>query len=79
VQRFVRFGASPRAAQALLRTARVRALTQGRAHVAFADIRHFAREVLQHRVLLNYDGQAEGIKTPALVEAVVAAVREDER
>jgi MoxR-like ATPase len=77
VQRYVRYGASPRAAQALLRAGRVRALTAGRGHVAFADVRHFAREVLQHRVLLNYDGQAEGVATSALVEAVVGAVGED--
>src|SRR5690606_13650538 len=41
VRRFVRYGGSPRAAQALLRAARVRALSQGRAHVSFADVRHF--------------------------------------
>ncbi len=77
VQRYVRFGASPRAAQALLRAARVRALVAGRGHVSFADVRAFAREVLQHRVLLNYDGQAEAVDTPTLVGAVIEAVGED--
>lgn len=67
VQRFVRWGASPRAAQALIRAARVRALSHGRAHIAFEDIRHFAVEVLQHRILLNYDGQAENIAVPELI------------
>jgi MoxR-like ATPase len=71
VQRFVRWGASPRAAQALIRAARVRALSQGRAHVAFEDIRRFAVEVLQHRVLLNYDGQAENIVVADLVRQCV--------
>jgi len=67
VKRYVRWGASPRAAQALIRAARVRALSEGRAHVSFEDIVHFSREVLQHRVLLNYDGQAENIPTQDLI------------
>ncbi len=78
VRRFVRWGASPRAAQALVRVARVRALTEGRAHASFGDIRHFAPEVLQHRILLNYDGQAENLKVPALVHEVMEAVAEEE-
>ncbi|MHC4507066.1 MAG: AAA family ATPase, partial [Planctomycetota bacterium] len=61
VRRYVRWGASPRAAQALIQAGRVRALTQGRAHVSFADVRYFSDEVFRHRVLLNYDGQAENI------------------
>ncbi|MCH9654243.1 MAG: MoxR family ATPase [Planctomycetes bacterium] len=67
VRRFVHWGASPRAAQSLIKAARVRALSEGRAHVAFEDVRYFANEVLQHRVLLNYDGQAENIKVMDLV------------
>jgi MoxR-like ATPase len=61
VRKYVRWGASPRAAQALIKAARVRALSHGRAHVSFDDVRHFAVHVLQHRVLLNYDGQAENV------------------
>ena len=67
VKRFVKWGASPRAVQALIRAARVRALAEGRAHVAFEDVRHFVPEVLGHRVLLNYDGLAENLSVPALV------------
>lgn len=67
VQQFVRWGASPRAAQALVQSARVRALSEGRAHVAFEDVQHYATEVLQHRVLLNYDGQAENLDVGDLV------------
>lgn len=67
IKRFVRWGASPRAAQALIKAARVRALAEGRAHVGFDDIDTFATEVLQHRVLLNYDGQAEDVDVAALV------------
>jgi MoxR-like ATPase len=68
VRRFVRWGASPRAAQALIKAARVRALSNGRAHVAFEDIRHFSREILKHRTLLNYDGQAENIDVGQVID-----------
>ena len=78
VRRFIRWGASPRAAQALIRAARVRALTAGRAHVAFEDVRHFAAEVLQHRLLLNYDGQADGIRVEDLVRECVETLSEDD-
>ena len=76
VRRFVKWGASPRAVQALIRAARVRALAEGRAHVAFEDIRHFASEVLGHRVLLNYDGLAENLSVPGLVDEVAKGVAE---
>jgi MoxR-like ATPase len=74
IRQFVRWGASPRAAQALIKAGRVRALAEGRAHVAFEDIDHFATEVLQHRVLLNYDGQAEDVDVAALVADCVASL-----
>jgi MoxR-like ATPase len=77
VRRFVKWGASPRAAQALIRAARVRALSQGRAHVAFDDIRYFADEVLGHRVLLNYDGQAENIGMSELVSGCIDSLPQE--
>ena len=76
VKRFVRWGASPRAAQALIRAARVRALSQGRAHVSFDDIRYFSDEVLKHRTLLNYDGQAENVQVGELIQQCVTNVGE---
>ncbi len=77
VKRFVKWGASPRAVQALIRASRVRALAEGRAHVAFEDVRHFVPEVLGHRVLLNYDGLAENVSVPALVTEAGKAVSEE--
>lgn len=74
VKQFLRWGASPRAAQALIRAARVRALSQGRPHVAFEDIGYFAAEVLQHRALLNYDGQAENVAVADLIAECVKTV-----
>ncbi len=76
VKQFVKWGASPRAAQALIRAARVRALADGRPHVAFEDIRSFANEVLQHRVLPNYDGQAESLDIGELVQECVKSLPE---
>ncbi len=71
VKKYLRWGASPRAAQALIRAARVRALSLGRAHISFEDIRWFAHEVLQHRALLNYDGQAENVSIRDLIDEAI--------
>lgn len=76
VKQYVKCGASPRAAQALIRAARVRALSEARAHVAFEDVRYFANEVLQHRILLNYDGQAENISTVQLIKDCLGQLTE---
>jgi len=78
VKQFVRWGASPRAAQGLIRAARVRALAEGRPHVAYEDIRHYAVEVLQHRILMNYDGQAEGLDLCDIVQECVTSLKESD-
>ncbi len=78
VKKYVKWGASPRASQGLIRAARVRALAEGRAHVSFGDIRHFADEVLQHRILLNYDGQAENVRSTDLIKDMLSSVKEAE-
>jgi MoxR-like ATPase len=78
VRKYVRWGASPRAAQSLIRAARVRALSQGRAHVAFDDVRHFAVHVLQHRVLLNYDGQAENVNLREVIGRCLERLSEEQ-
>ena len=77
VKKYVRWGASPRAPQSLIRAARVRALGEGRAHLAFEDVRNFAVEVLQHRLLLNYDGQAENIQVADMVVELVNEIPEE--
>jgi MoxR-like ATPase len=76
VRRYVKWGASPRATQALIRAARVRALGDGRAHVAFADVQYYLQEVLGHRVLLNYDGQAENVGVGDLIREVLEQIKE---
>ncbi len=78
VKSFVKWGASPRATQALIMASRVRALASGRAHVSFADIRHFADEVLQHRIILNYDGQAENRKVTDMIAGIIKNTAEEQ-
>ena len=76
VKNYVKWGASPRATQALIRAARVKALASGRLHVSFGDIRHYALEVLQHRMILNYDGQAEGIEIKTILNNIFENLKE---
>jgi MoxR-like ATPase len=70
-RRFVRYGASPRGAQALVLGAKVRALAEGRYNVSIDDIKALAVPALRHRVILNFEGEAEGIDTDTLISRVV--------
>ncbi|MCX7934864.1 MAG: MoxR family ATPase, partial [Planctomycetota bacterium] len=72
--RFVRYGASPRAAQALILTAKVRALREGRYNVAFEDIAHMAAPCLRHRLILNFEAEAEGITADAVIAEIMPKV-----
>ena len=74
VRRFVRFGASPRGAQALVLAAKAMALLDGRPIVSAADLRAVAPAALRHRLVLGYEATAEGVKPDDLVAAVLAAV-----
>jgi MoxR-like ATPase len=74
VQHYVRAGASPRGLQALVTCAQVRALLEGRFNVAVSDIRALAKPALRHRILLNFDGQAEGLRSEAIIDRVLEAV-----
>jgi MoxR-like ATPase len=71
---FVRFGASPRGAQALVRAGKIRALLDGRFNVAYEDISAVAPAALRHRIILNFEGEAEGIGTDAVVREVLTKV-----
>src|SRR5437660_1708767 len=72
VNQFLRVGASPRAAQAISLGAKVRALLDGRFHVSFKDIKEVAVPAMRHRVILNFEGEAEGITSDMVLEKVVA-------
>ena len=71
VHRYVRYGASPRGLQALIMTARVRALLEGRYNVSIEDIQQVAYPALRHRIILNFDGLADGITPEVLIEAIL--------
>ena len=74
VKKFVAFGASVRAAQYLVLGAKSRALTSGRYHVSFEDIRSMAHPVLRHRVLVNFRAESEGITTDSIIDELLEAV-----
>jgi MoxR-like ATPase len=73
-RRFVRFGASPRGTQALILGGKVRALLAERLYVAAEDIRSVALDALRHRLLLNFDAEAERVSTDAIVEDILQRV-----
>jgi MoxR-like ATPase len=66
-KRYVRYGSSPRGVQALILAAKVRALVSGRANVAFDDLAALALPALRHRIILNFEGEAEGIDPDAII------------
>src|SRR5262245_6515196 len=72
VNQFLRVGASPRAAQAITLAAKVQALLDGRYHVSFQDIKDAVIPAMRHRIILNFEGEAEGITTDMVLEKVVA-------
>jgi MoxR-like ATPase len=72
-RRYVRYGASPRGAQALVLGAKVRALAEGRFNVSLEDLRALAAPALRHRIILNFEGEAEGIDVDTLVGQIVDA------
>jgi MoxR-like ATPase len=71
VNQYLRFGASPRAAQAMVLAGKVRALLDGRANVSIDDIRGIALPALRHRLLLNFEGEAEGKTQDEIITNVV--------
>jgi MoxR-like ATPase len=74
IKKWAAFGASVRAAQYLVLGAKARAITNGRYHVNFEDIRAIAHPVLRHRVLTNFHAQSEGITSDTLVDRLLEAV-----
>jgi MoxR-like ATPase len=75
IRRFVRYGSSPRGAQALILSAKLRALQQGRFNAAMEDVLGAASICLRHRIILNIEGQAENISADQLIDDVVASAQ----
>jgi MoxR-like ATPase len=73
-RRYVRYGSSPRGAQALVECGRVLALMRGRFHLAIEDVQHVAHSVLRHRIILNFDAHADGQTPETILAAVIKGV-----
>ena len=71
VNRYVRVGASPRAAQALILGAKVLALLDGRASISIDDIKKVALPALRHRIIMNFESEAEGVRADVIVKNIV--------
>ena len=78
-KRYVRVGSSPRGAQAILLSAKVRALFDGRFNVSCDDVRAAAVPALRHRVILNFEGEAEGVKTDEILDQILETVPENKK
>ena len=76
VKRYVRWGASPRGLQSLVLAARIRALLDGRFNVALEDLSAVAPAALRHRIFLNFEADAAGVASDAVVQAVISAATE---
>jgi MoxR-like ATPase len=74
VREYVRYGGSPRGAQALVTAGKIYALLDGRFNVSTDDVRAVALPALRHRIILNFEGEAEGITSESAVRAILDAV-----
>jgi MoxR-like ATPase len=74
VTRYVRYGASPRAAQALVLAGKIQGINRGQAFVSIDDIRSAALPALRHRILLNFEGEADEVNTDTIVNELLASV-----
>jgi MoxR-like ATPase len=75
VRQFVRYGASPRGMQAMILAGKIHALLAGRYNVAYDDLHAVARPALRHRLILNFEAQAEGVEPDAIIESVLESVK----
>src|SRR5207248_10410850 len=73
-RKFIRYGSSPRGAQALVECGRVLALMRGRLHLSVEDIDTVAPAVLRHRIILNFDAHAEGQTTESILNKIIPSV-----
>ncbi len=72
--RYIRYGSSPRGAQALVECGRVQALMRGRVNLSLDDVRHVAPAVLRHRIIMNFDAHADGQTPDSILGKIIASV-----
>jgi MoxR-like ATPase len=74
VRRYVRYGVSPRGAQAIVLGSKIRALIEGRLNVAYDDVRAVAPPALRHRLILNFDAESSGVTTDDVLGQLIASL-----
>lgn len=74
VASYIRYGSSPRGAQALLKLGKARALSKGRDHLALEDVKALAKAVFRHRIHLSFEGETEGVTPDTIVETILEEV-----
>jgi MoxR-like ATPase len=72
--KYIRYGSSPRGAQALIECGRVLALMHGRLHLSLDDVRVVAAAVLRHRIILNFDAHADGENTETILDKILSGI-----
>lgn len=72
--KYIREGASPRAAQALVRASRAKAFLEGRMNVSFEDVKYAAYPVLRHRIILGFDAVSDGISEDQIIEGIINSI-----
>jgi MoxR-like ATPase len=75
-KKYMRYGASPRGLQAIILAAKIRALLEGRYAVSIDDIKQVAAPALRHRLIMNFEGEAEGISPDAIIAEILKATKE---
>ncbi|XSG75628.1 AAA family ATPase [Herpetosiphon llansteffanensis] len=77
VKRYVSYGSSPRGMQALILAGKIGALLDGRTNVAYRDLRDMATPTLRHRIILSFEGQAEGVNSESIVNSILESIKEE--
>jgi len=75
-RRYIRIGASPRGAQAIIVASKVRAILEGRFAVSAQDVRTVARPALRHRIIRNFEGEAENVSTDSILDDILRVIKE---
>jgi len=78
LQQYVSWGAGPRATQSLVLAGKARAILQGRSHVTVADVSAIAHPVMRHRLICNFNAEADGVTTDVLIDRLLQAVQPDQ-
>jgi len=79
VKQYVKYGGSPRGLQAMILGGKVRALLDQRYNVSVEDIKHVAAPALRHRLILNFEGEAEEVRTDAIIAEIIEKTQVEEK